>query len=159
MSFTQSTVEKEHDQMVARVYSKVNVLAGIQGEDAVKVALILDDDSDSMVIVHLLLEHLGYHVAVSDEMRVSLRILSGHRQGYVVVVGSTIEALATLTMAAETDELQRHAYILLMDRGESLPPLVQRMVLHSSVLVLRRPLNMALAVRAIEYAEQCIALP
>ena len=121
-----------------------------------KVALILDDTTDNMVIMHLLLEHLGYDVMLVQEMQEGLRILSATPRGFLVLLGDTLDALATLAVVEETPVLQRHIYLLLMDNGEPLPAFARRVIRHDVLLVLRRPWTIALAIRAVEYAEHCL---
>lgn len=117
-------------------------------------ALILDDGVDSTVIMQLLLRYRRYDTTMCNGMEVCLQVLRTSRWPYVVCIGSNLEALAMFAVVGETVALQRHVYLLMMERGETLSSQEKRSVSDGFMLPIWRPLNMALTVRAIEFAGQ-----
>jgi DNA-binding NtrC family response regulator len=119
-----------------------------------KSALIFDDDDDSGIIIHLLLNSQGYDVLALRYMQECLRILSYTKERHLVFLGTSVDALATLIAAAEAPELQRHVYIHVVERGLRLPRYAKQVVAQFPLLTIPKPLHMETTLRMIALAEQ-----
>jgi len=121
-----------------------------------KAALILDDDEDSTIILHLLLKHKGYQVRVNRYMQECIRLLSYTSIPNVVFLGTSIEALATLIGVAEEPALQQHIYIHMVERGQRVPRFARQAISQQYLLTLPKPLDIPVTLTTMMFAEELI---